>query len=412
MGLCELVKISNKYGANPDFVLAGGGNTSYKDKKYLYVKGSGTTLATITEDGFVKMNRKKLSAMLTKKYEGTAAEREAAVLADMMDAREATELSKRPSVETLLHNLIDYRYIVHTHPAKVNGLTCGKDGKKIADKLFGDEYIWIGIIEPGYVLASKLNEEMKKFREKKGYDAKIILLQNHGLFVGGNSIEDVEKTTKTVFGKIDKMITVRPDMSPVEFDKEKAAFTAPLIRMLLKEDGLCSIKFVTNKAIAELVKDEESFAPVASAFSPDHIVYCKPYPLFVESFDDNEKQCEELKTKIEKYKNDNGYLPRVVAVRGLGVFAYGKTKKNADICADVFCDAVKISFYAKNFGGSLFMTKYMIDFICNWEVESYRSKVSLAAGNSKRIAEKISIVTGSAQGFGLGIAEAMLDQGA
>mgnify|MGYP002928415495 CR=1 FL=1 len=108
------------------------------------------------------MNRKKLSAMFTKQYSEDAAEREAQVLEDMMDAREKTELSKRPSVETLLHNLIPYKYIVHTHPAMLNGLTCGKDGKKIAGELFGDRIIWIDIIEPGYVLAAKLKEEMDR----------------------------------------------------------------------------------------------------------------------------------------------------------------------------------------------------------------------------------------------------------
>ena len=74
-------------------------------------------MATITECGFVKMNRKKLAAMFTKEYSADAAERESQVLEDMMDAREKTELSKRPSVETLLHNLINYKYIVHTHPS-------------------------------------------------------------------------------------------------------------------------------------------------------------------------------------------------------------------------------------------------------------------------------------------------------
>lgn len=96
MSLTKITEISNKYGANPEFVLAGGGNTSYKDAKFLYVKGSGTTLANITESGFVKMNRKKLSAMFTKQYSEDAAEREAQVLEDMMDAREKDRLSETP----------------------------------------------------------------------------------------------------------------------------------------------------------------------------------------------------------------------------------------------------------------------------------------------------------------------------
>ena len=47
MNLSTLVKMSNTYGSNPAYVLAGGGNTSVKDETTLYVKGSGTQLATI-----------------------------------------------------------------------------------------------------------------------------------------------------------------------------------------------------------------------------------------------------------------------------------------------------------------------------------------------------------------------------
>lgn len=412
MSLTKIKEISNKYGSNPDFVLAGGGNTSYKDAKFLYIKGSGTTLANITESGFVKMNRKKLSAMFSKQYSEDAAEREAQVLEDMMDAREKTELSKRPSVETLLHNLINYKYIVHTHPSKLNGLTCGAKGKEIAKELFGDDVIWIDIIEPGYVLAAKLKEEMDKYKASTGKDADIILLQNHGVFIAGSSEREINRKTKYVFGKLDEKITRKPDFKEVPFDKDKAALIAPAIRMLLKDGESSIVTFRTNKEVMNFVKDEKSFYPVSSAYSPDHIVYCKPYPLFVASSDDMDTQYELISKGIADYKNKYGFAPKIVAVQGLGFFAWGTSKKNADICAEVFLDACKIGVYSEAFGGPLFMTQYMIDFICNWEVESYRSKVSLAGGSALRLNEKISIVTGSAQGFGQGIADEMLKQGA
>ena len=66
--LAELAAMSNKYGADPAYVLAGGGNTSYKTEDTLYVKGSGTSLATITEEGFVKMDRAKLAAIWNNTY--------------------------------------------------------------------------------------------------------------------------------------------------------------------------------------------------------------------------------------------------------------------------------------------------------------------------------------------------------
>lgn len=411
MSIAEIVDLSHKYGANPDFVLAGGGNTSYKDQQFLYIKGSGTTLANITEEGFVKMNRAKLNAMFERKYSSETAKREEEVLGDMMAAREPSELTKRPSVETLLHNIINYTYIVHTHPAMVNGLTCGKEGKVIAEKLWGDKVVWIGLVEPGFVLASTVKTALDTYKQEKGRDADIILLQNHGIFVAGNTPEEIDSKTDMIFDALKAHCKVTPDFSEAEFDKEKAALIAPAVRMLLKDGGTSVVKFYTNKQVKAFVENKETFYPVSSAYSPDHIVYCKPEALFVEAADDMDNQYDLIVKGIEEYKAAKGFAPKVVAVQGLGFYAWGTNVKNANICGEVFMDAVKIGAYAQNFGGSLFMTDYMIDFICNWEVESYRSKVSLAAGVSKRLESKIAIVTGSAQGFGQGIAEEMLKEG-
>ena len=413
MSLSTIVSISHEYGADPAFVLAGGGNTSFKTNEFLYVKGSGTTLATITAEGFVKMNRAKLAAMFDKRYPKDQTRREALVLEDMMDAREKSESAKRPSVETLLHNLINYTYVVHTHPAEFNGLTCGKAGKRAAKRLFGDEFVWVDLCEPGYVLATELKKKMDRYKAEKGKDADFIILQNHGIFIAANTKKEIELKTKQIFETLRAKLRKTPDFSEAEFDKARAALIAPAIRMLLSAgDNKSIVTFRTNKQVQEFVKDEESFYPVSSAFSPDHIVYCKPYPLFVKAAAELDDQYALIKAGIEDYKAKYGFLPRIITIQGLGFYAAGSSKKNADICADVFTDACKIGVYSQNFGGPLFMTQYMIDFICNWEVESYRSKVSLGGGSAKRLAEKISIVTGSAQGFGQGIAEYMLEEGA
>ena len=149
-----LIEMSHRYGSDPGFVLAGGGNTSYKTEDTLYVKGSGTALATISESGFVKMDRKKLSAMLEKKYSENEAEREAEVLADMMAAKCAGEEAKRPSVETLLHDLLPYKFVLHVHPALVNGITCARGGEAACRRLFPDA-VWVGSTKPGYILAAQ-----------------------------------------------------------------------------------------------------------------------------------------------------------------------------------------------------------------------------------------------------------------
>ena len=168
--LKKLIEISNKYGNDENYVLAGGGNTSFKDEEYLYVKASGTSLKTITEEGFVKISREKLDYVLSAKYSSDVKVREEEVLKNL---NAAVVSGGRPSVEASLHGLMKFTYVVHLHPAMVNALTCAADGKETATKLFGDSFIWIENTEPGYVLAKKCEAALK---EK---DVNIIFLENH-----------------------------------------------------------------------------------------------------------------------------------------------------------------------------------------------------------------------------------------
>ena len=75
----ELVGFSNFYGSDPSLVLAGGGNTSAKADGRMWVKGSGTALATITAHGFVEINLSKLGEIFEKSYPDSDSEREALV---------------------------------------------------------------------------------------------------------------------------------------------------------------------------------------------------------------------------------------------------------------------------------------------------------------------------------------------
>ena len=157
----SLISMSHRYGADADYVLAGGGNTSFKTDEFLYIKGSGSSLATIREDQFVKMDRAALEAMWTKKYSSDVKEREAQVLSDMMNSRCKGEENKRPSVETLLHDLFPQKLILHVHPALINGLTCSKGAEAEMKKLF-PEAIWVPSSNPGFVLALLCKELMDR----------------------------------------------------------------------------------------------------------------------------------------------------------------------------------------------------------------------------------------------------------
>ena len=103
----DLIAISRKFGQDSRFVIAGGGNTSYKDENRLWVKASGHALATITEDGVAVLDRALLNEMGEKAYNEDTAIREEQVKNDLSVA--CITKDRRPSVETSLHNWIRLR---------------------------------------------------------------------------------------------------------------------------------------------------------------------------------------------------------------------------------------------------------------------------------------------------------------
>ena len=118
----QLIEVSRRYGSDSRFVIAGGGNTSFKTADKLWVKASGHALATIGEDGFAVLDRAKLNPMGTKAYSADTAEREAQVKEDLASA--CITKDRRPSVETSMHNAIGFAFVVHLHPTLVNALMC------------------------------------------------------------------------------------------------------------------------------------------------------------------------------------------------------------------------------------------------------------------------------------------------
>ncbi len=374
MGLKELVEISRIYGKNPEFVLAGGGNTSFKDENHLYIKASGFPLGDIDEQGFAKMDRPKLDAVWEKTYSDDVDERERQALEDLMNARVAGE-TKRPSVETLLHALFPRRYVVHLHPPMVNGLTCAAKGRECAEELFKHKHVWVPVVNPGYVLARAVKNAIDEHIKRGNDFPPVVLMQNHGIFVSGDTTEDIKTIYDWVMGAIEGQIDRRPDFSEVEYDKEQAARLAGILPEIT---GNSECRFETNTEIARLVATPDSFYPLSSSYTPDHIVYYGHKPLFVPVPVGNSGDGpghDGVKEYLADYEAREGLLPKIVAVQGLGVFACGKSARSTETSLTLFRDAVKISVYTEAFGGPLFMPKDKIDFIVNWEVEQYRSKV-------------------------------------
>lgn len=417
----DLIAISRKFGHDSRFVIAGGGNTSYKDENRLWVKASGHALATITEDGFAVLDRALLNEMGEKAYNEDTAIREEQVKNDLSVA--CITKDRRPSVETSLHNCMGFAFVVHLHPTLVNGLMCSVNAEAACKEIFPDA-LYIEYTDPGYTLFKKVYDRIKAYKAEKGKEPQVIFLQNHGIFVGGDTTAEIEGIYSEVLGKLEAKVAALPEGDTAV--SETVTDVVPAIRQMLSRSGrgFKTLK-VTKNALVDFFIDgcsvtstgsvtdcpgKSGFDKIAKPFTPDIIVYCKSSYIFIEAESDEEilKQAEE---EIEAFVSGKGYTPKVLLIKGIGLIAVGDSSRNAQIITDVFTDAMKVAFYAQSFGGEHPMERAWIDFIDNWEVENYRRKVASSASKG-RVEGRTIIVTGAAQGFGEGIARELMAQGA
>ena len=403
----KLVEVSRRYGSDDRYVIAGGGNTSFKTEEKLWVKASGHALATIGEDGFAVLDRKLLNPMGEKEYSSDTALREEQVKDDLAAA--CITKGRRPSVETSLHNCLEAAYVVHLHPTMVNGLMCSVDAESLCAHFFPDA-LYIPYTDPGYTLFKKVYDKIQSYRKLNGADPKVIFLQNHGIFVGADTTEEIEAIYDGIMSKLETMVKPVPEGEAPVCDC--VSETVPAIRTILSRGGrgLKTLKVTNNALVSSFIGGKDEVAAVMKPFTPDGIVYCKSEYIFIDP-KDPEDLVKQAERKIELYVARRGHTPKVLLINGIGLVAVGSNAREAQTVTDVFLDSMKVAWYAASFGGEHPMTARQIAFIDNWEVENYRRKVASAASRG-RVEGKTIIVTGAAQGFGEGIARELIKQGA
>jgi rhamnose utilization protein RhaD (predicted bifunctional aldolase and dehydrogenase)/NAD(P)-dependent dehydrogenase (short-subunit alcohol dehydrogenase family) len=401
----ELVEISRFYGSDKNFVIAGGGNTSYKDDKTLWIKASGQSLADLTGDNLVALSREKLRGIAGKVYPDDPVTREDNVKADLYKSITDPAGSKRPSVETSLHELISYSFVVHLHPALVNGILCSRNGRNITLKLFGEKVLFVPYTDPGYTLFKKLEKEILGYRDKFGRDPQVIFLENHGVFAAADTAGEI----KTMYEKI--IMTARDFFQDVPEEKNlppdaELIRSLPAIRMMLSAKEPVILRHANNNLVSKYCTNQKEFHKISLPLTPDNIVYCKTRYLFIEHSSTSEKILESLRDQLPRFKKEHGFLPKILVIKDMGVIAADESYSSAESVLDTYLDMIRISHYAGQGGGIKFLTPEQIAFIDQWEVENYRRKIVSSGSGGNKLANRIAVVTGGARGFGAGIAGA------
>ena len=389
--LIDLATVSRQYGADLDFVFLGGGYTSFKTAEALYIKPSGVALADIQPEQFIGMCRQALARIFTTALPEDVWQKEAAVKA-LMEAAVRPAGAGRASVEAPVHDVIEYAFVVHLHPPMVNGMTCAVDGKATCARLF-PEALWLDYCNPGATLSLVVQAQLKQAKAQRGSVPQVMFLQNHGVFVAADTLDEIKVIYAHIMDTLKRayaQAAVPTALATGALDAEFMMARAPRVRTLLG-----------STAARAIVAVGEPFEPAHGPLSPDHIVYAKSFAL----------ECTGDAADLEAFQAKRGYPPKIVSKSGQAVFCVGETLKDARAALTAARDAARVQQLTAAFGGPNYLTPAQYGFIENWEVESYRRKISATGSGAGRLQNRVCVVTGGAQGFGLGIAQALAAHG-
>ncbi|MEK6720103.1 MAG: class II aldolase/adducin family protein [Chloroflexota bacterium] len=401
--IVEMIELSRRVGADPEFVRAGGGNSSAKADGVMHIKPSGVSLAALTAESLIALALAPLREVL--EGGGTSAATAASGAAtggpgpeagsdDVLRVAEAARLppidEHRPSVELLFHALLPEPIVLHTHPTTVNTLTCAVGGRELAGEIFGEGVLWIPYTDPGLPLARAIRDERIACTERTGLPPpRAILLQNHGLIVSGPTASEIEARSREIVASIAGFAAGRP---PIEWGavasiaepdaRDMVAALLPRIATLLPIDGRPSTVVHDDSPLALDVAGSELGHRFARGgpLTPDQIVYAGSWPLLIDTPpSDGAAAVTGLEARLAERSRQQLPAPIIVLVAGLGLVAVGATHGQADVARTLFLDAMRIAAGAHRLGGVRPLEPAARRFIEDWEAEAYRIRVARTA---------------------------------
>ncbi|MDN4526651.1 bifunctional aldolase/short-chain dehydrogenase [Fictibacillus fluitans] len=436
-GLQELVYRSNLIGSDRAVCNWGGGNTSMKttekdfrgrDIEVMWVKGSGSDLATMEAKNFTGLNLDDIRPLM-ERDEMPDEEMVAYLSHCMIDSKHP-----RASIETLLHAFLPFKHVDHTHPDAIISICCSDNGRQIAEEIYGSRFVWVPYVRPGFTLSKMIAEGVRN-----NPDAELVLMEKHGLVVWGDTAQESYEKTISVINEAEQYINNRMKEEEVfggqnyeslsEEDASKVlAKVMPVIRgavsdqkkMLLTYDrGEDVLQFVNSKNAAELSQ--------VGAACPDHLVHTKRIPLYIDwnpQQEDVEVLLAQITSGIEAFKEEyKSYFgrnqnegdtmfepaPRVILIPGIGMVNTGKDAANSRVSGALYHRAIAVMKGTTALGNFVSLDEdesYNVEY---WPLELY--KLSLAPAEAE-FSRKVAFVTGGAGGIGSETCRRLVSEGA
>jgi len=435
-GLDELVYRSNLLGADRSVANWGGGNTSMKtvikdfrgrDTNVMYVKGSGSDLATMQAKHFTGLRLDDILPLMER--DAMTDEEMVAYLAHtMIDARHP-----RASIETLLHAFLPFKHVDHTHPDAIIAICCADNGRQIAEEIYGDRFVWVPYVRPGFTLSKMIAQGVRANPK-----AELVLMEKHGLVTWGETSEEAYHNTLRIIGEAERYIEERVNEKtlfggqkyealPPEERRKVLARLLPVVRGAVSKGRRMILTWDDSDDVLRYVnsRDAKELSQVGAA-CPDHLVHTKRTPCFIDwdpaggavdgpAAKVNESIAayqEEYAAYFERNKNEGDKMmepsPRVILIPGIGMINTGKSWAMAQVSGQLYHRAIAVMRGATTLGKFVSLNEnesYNVEY---WPLELY--KLTLAPPEAE-FSRKVAYITGGAGGIGSETARRLAEEG-
>ncbi len=414
------VYTSRLLGKNADLVLHGGGNTSVKIREknaygeaeeILYIKGSGWDLATIEKEGFAPV---KMDALLKMAAFKKLSDKD---MVDLQRAAMTNPNAPNPSVEAILHAIIPFTFVDHTHADAVVTVTNTPGGLQRIKDIYGSRVLIIPYVMPGFVLAKKVYE-MTQSIDWKTID--VMILMNHGIFTFDN---DGRKSYEKMIAMVSKAES---------YLKKKRAFVIKTVSSTSSKDllkraqirrevsrlrGQAQVVQLKTDALSLTYGKQPRLKSVAGRgpLTPDHIIRTKRVPVILgqDSKDDFQNFSSEYKKYFNRFKNPSVTMldaaPRWAVWPGAGTLCFGSDVKELEIISDITDHTMMSILRAEKLGGWRALGQQDLFDVEYWELEQAKLKKQ---GKGAAFQAKVALVTGAASGIGKACVEWFVKEGA
>lgn len=412
-----------------------GGNTSVKcmeidhlgrPVEVLWVKGSGSDIATISARGFAGLRMEELQPLMER-----AAMTDEEMVAYLSHCLYAFD-RPRQSIETLLHGFVPAPHVDHTHPDAVISLACAADGYELCRELWGSRMVWVDYIRPGFTLSKWIGEGVRNNPR-----AELVVMGKHGLTTWGETSRDCYDHTIEIIQEAQAFIDHRRNGRriftgavaplPPEERRDLLAQILPVVRGAVSQNRAAILQVDESPEVLEFVGSAgSSERSQIGAACPDHLVHTKRQPLFVdwtpsqgaaalaERLSAGVTEYTQAYTEyLERWKQPGDKLgdpaPRVILVPGLGMITTGADAQAAAVSRQLYHRAIRViegSEAISSFTSLSAEESYNIEY---WPLELYKLSLKPAP---RELAGRVVVVTGGASGIGRATARRLAQDGA